>query len=317
MTATGSLSLTIGTLPAISLPIGPVAVDYTAGVLSLPANIAGITGLFLPVTGFALNLITGLVVTVSNGAGSFAAPNPAYDAHNAVAAFPVNHVTLAGGNVGGPMPLVGVLRMKGALAVDVPVHVVGAGGRTFMGGIAVDGAPWTAGVGRVTTTGPPQVANVLNGTNMLTAGGGGSITLVSPAHSNVAGLTRIGVISALHLDLVGASPDTDGDGVPDNTDNCPHAANADQLNRGSVGSATPDLIGDACQCGDVNGDGRVTTVDSVVALRSQLIPPTATMTQPQLCNVGGSRLTTADVTIIKRALLTPATATIQQVCARL
>ena len=313
MTATGSLSLTIGTLPAISLPIGPVAVDYTAGVLSLPANIAGITGLFLPVTGFALNLITGLVVTVSNGAGSFAAPNPAYDAHNAVAAFPVNHVTLAGGNVGGPMPLVGVLRMKGALAVDVPVHVVGAGGRTFMGGIAVDGAPWTAGVGRVTTTGPPQVANVLNGTNMLTAGGGGSITLVSPAHSNVAGLTRIGVISALHLDLVGASPDTDGDGIPDAFDNCPHAANADQLNS-SVGSATPDLIGDACQCGDVNGDGRD---DHSAALRSADPADGDDDATPAVQCRRQRRLTTADVTIIKRALLTPATATIQQVCARL
>ncbi len=316
VTASGSLSMTIGTLPAINLPVGPVQLDYTAGVLTVPAGVAGTTGLFLRVTGFSLDLITGLVVTVSNGAGSFSSPRAAYDAHSAAPAFPVNHVTTSGGGLGGQMPMNGVVNTKGALAIPVPVGVVGNGGRAAAGGIIVDGAPWTDQAAQIITTGPPQAPTNIAGTNMITAGGGGSLTLVTPAHVNAAGLSRLGTVTVLHLDLVGAQPDSDGDGVPDNTDNCPHAANADQLDRGGVGSAAPaDGIGDVCQCGDVNGDGKVTTSDAVITARSLLVPPTATMAFPEKCNVGGnSACNIADVTIMKRSLLTPPTATIAQVC---
>lgn len=312
LTATGSLSMTIGTLPPIVLPVAPVQVDYTAGVLTIPAGIAGTTGLFLTVTGFSLNLITGLVVTVSNGPGTFSGPSAPYDAHNTTPAFPANSVVNVGGGLGGQMPMNGVVNTLGALAIPVPVGVVGAGGRVVAGGIYVDGAPWTDRTARVVTTGPPKAPLTFAGTNMLTAGGAGSITLVTPTHVNAAGLSRLATVTTLHLDLVGAQPDADGDGVPDSSDNCPHAANADQLDRGGVGSAAPaDGIGDVCQCGDVNGDGKVTTSDSVITARSLLIPPTATMAHPEKCNVGGNAAcTTADVTIIKRALLTPPTAMI-------
>jgi hypothetical protein len=42
--------------------------------------------------------------------------------------------------------------------------------------------------------------------------------------------------------------DRDGDGVQDAADNCPFTANPEQ------GDANDDELGDACQCGDVNGD---------------------------------------------------------------
>jgi hypothetical protein len=113
------------------------------------------------------------------------------------------------------------------------------------------------------------------------------------------------------------SGDYDGDGVPDATDNCPYTSNADQLDRGGIGSGSaPDGIGDVCQCGDVNGNGFVTLADSVIILRSLLIPPTATVQNPQLCDVGGSEgCTLADAVIILRANLSPPTATIAQNCA--
>ena len=60
----------------------------------------------------------------------------------------------------------------------------------------------------------------------------------------------------------------------------------------------------------------MTTADAIAMTRSLLVPPTATLSQPRLCNVGGSAAcSTADATIATRALLVPATAQISQVCA--
>jgi len=124
----------------------------------------------------------------------------------------------------------------------------------------------------------------------------------------------------LNLDITNVitatAPDADGDGVPDATDNCPHFANASQTDTGGVGaSSTSDGIGDACQCGDVNGNGRVTTSDATLMTRSLLVPPTATLVRPDLCDVGGSLgCSTAGAVIVTRALLVPSTASVQQAC---
>jgi len=83
--------------------------------------------------------------------------------------------------------------------------------------------------------------------------------------------------------------DTDGDGVADAVDNCPYLANANQTDTGGIGSGSaPDGIGDACQCGDANGDGRLTLADAVIVQRSLLQPPTATLARPELCDVGAA-----------------------------
>lgn len=123
--------------------------------------------------------------------------------------------------------------------------------------------------------------------------------------------------SAADLDAVSVPGDLDADGVADTNDNCRFASNPDQLDRGGIGVvAPPDGIGDVCQCGDVTGDGKVTIADAVVIQRALLIPPTATQTNPQLCNVGGNpTCSVADAVIIRRANLVPATATVAQVCA--
>jgi probable HAF family extracellular repeat protein len=112
-------------------------------------------------------------------------------------------------------------------------------------------------------------------------------------------------------------PDADGDHIDDAIDNCPHVANADQADHGGVGSGSaPDGIGDACQCGDVTGDGRVTLADAATVQRALLQPPTATLAQPTLCDVNGDgSCTLADAVVLRRALLAPPTATIQQLCA--
>ena len=73
-------------------------------------------------------------------------------------------------------------------------------------------------------------------------------------------------------------------------DNCPFEPNAGQADTGGIGvGSPPDGIGDACQCGDVNGDGFVTSADSAIILRSQLVPPTATNPKRRLACSGLKR----------------------------
>jgi len=112
-------------------------------------------------------------------------------------------------------------------------------------------------------------------------------------------------------------PDADTDGVLDVADNCPHAPNPTQADSGGIGATSgADGVGDACQCGDVTGDGRVSSSDAIVIARSLLVPPTAQQAMPQLCNVGGSAsCSSADAVVVTRALLVPPTASIAQSCA--
>jgi len=111
--------------------------------------------------------------------------------------------------------------------------------------------------------------------------------------------------------------DADGDGVTDECDVCPFSSDPDQQDTGGVGAGSlPDGVGDACQCGDVDGNGRATLADAVVIQRALLVPPTATMSAPELCDADGNgRCTAADAVVVRRALLRPPSARIRQACA--
>ncbi len=186
--AGGLLNIIVGTLPPISIPFTTM-VDVTGGALTIPAGAASISGHFEPVAGFPLGLITGLVVTASNGAGSFAVPGPS-DA---------GFANIAGGGFGGTMAINGVVQLKGALAINLPISVIGAGGGLSAGGITVEGAKWTTGVANVTTNGAGAHYQITGTNNGLV---GGQLTLVTPAHVNAAGLTRLPVFSTMTLQIV-------------------------------------------------------------------------------------------------------------------
>jgi len=135
--------------------------------------------------------------------------------------------------------------------------------------------------------------------------------------NTVTGVQSVHLFALDAAGVVTPIADADGDGVGDLVDNCANEPNSNQSDVGGVGAAAPpDGIGDVCQCGDVSGNGRVTTADATLITRSLLVPPTVTLTSAALCDVGGSAsCTTADAVIVTRALLVPPTASIAQGCA--
>jgi endoglucanase len=105
----------------------------------------------------------------------------------------------------------------------------------------------------------------------------------------------------------------DGDGIPAPLDNCPAVPNPDQADAG--GLATPDDpnggqrdgVGNACQCGDVTGDGRATAADADLIARCArgLAPcgPTRRLAAVGRCDVNGdASCDAADSALLWRVL---------------
>lgn len=127
------------------------------------------------------------------------------------------------------------------------------------------------------------------------------------------------VITDLDGEIFRVAPsasDVDADFVPDAVDTCPFSPDRGQHDRGGLGAGSaPDGIGDACQCGDVSGDGRVTGADAILMQRALAVPPTATLARAELADVGGSPgFSLGDAVIVRRAVLSPARAAIVPQC---
>jgi len=109
--------------------------------------------------------------------------------------------------------------------------------------------------------------------------------------------------------------DEDRDGIPDERDNCPAVPNADQADSGTMGSPSNltgkggDGIGDACQCGDMTGDGRVLGNDATLIRRWLIGLPVPPSFDASRCNVFGPAGADAaecqgnDATIMRRNLI--------------
>ncbi|MEZ4291642.1 MAG: thrombospondin type 3 repeat-containing protein [Myxococcota bacterium] len=100
-----------------------------------------------------------------------------------------------------------------------------------------------------------------------------------------------------------SATDLDGDGIPDDQDNCPFVANASQSDNGGLGFTTlPDGIGDACQCGDVTGEGQVNDTDAAFIKRWAPSPAGAALPVPNNCDVSGEGVCNGtDGTLIRHA----------------
>lgn len=88
------------------------------------------------------------------------------------------------------------------------------------------------------------------------------------------------------------SGDLDSDGILDSVDNCIYFYNPDQADHGGILTTTPDGVGDACQCGDVNGDGVVSEsdVDAIDAGLQKNVDPS--FRHPEKCDLNGDQACT-------------------------
>ena len=188
-----------------------------------------------------------------------------------------------------------------------------SGGVWSLDALTGDGTDWTEALGDAAGK-PSQLVS-------FGEGGAGELYVL---HLN-GDIYRIGPACDVGID-------SDCDGIPDDGgpgdvpcatgqfegcyDNCPFAANPNQEDTAGLGDGSPpDGIGDECQCGDVNGDGAVSSEDGEIILGSQFVPPIAVMSRPDLCDVGGSAsCSSADGMIVLRALLTSPAPTVQQWC---
>ncbi|MCS5637980.1 MAG: hypothetical protein NZ990_15785, partial [Myxococcota bacterium] len=116
--------------------------------------------------------------------------------------------------------------------------------------------------------------------------------------------------------------DLDGDGVRTEADNCPYLANSDQIDQGGFDpsgtfgvdefspAASYDGIGDACQCGEGNGNGTITIGDEDLPnFRKYMLGFDVPLIEfnPARCNVRNDLVNTAkcnilDAMLLKRAL---------------
>ncbi len=101
------------------------------------------------------------------------------------------------------------------------------------------------------------------------------------------------------------SPDTDDDGRNDDNDNCPFVANPGQEDTGGLATSTPDGIGNACQCGDVTGNGIVNGQDANAIQRHGIgAQPNPLFAVPGNCDVSGNdQCNGQDANAVKRAAL--------------
>ncbi len=114
--------------------------------------------------------------------------------------------------------------------------------------------------------------------------------------SRVRGRRRLGIRPlsvalslALFVPIAALAQDADADGVLDESDNCVYTANPLQEDGGGLQGAMPDGIGDACQCGDLNGDGRIDLLDAALYQRALAgVLPVAL--EEDRCSVIGGRL---------------------------
>jgi len=141
-------------------------------------------------------------------------------------------------------------------------------------------------------------------------GGDPAFLLVTAARTPGAPGNPDGTLGAVHYTVLSGDPalDGDGDGIADYRDDCPHTFDPAQLDGGGVGNLLPDWIGDACQCGDVSGDGAVLP-DDVAQIRSWLVRARPSLPVGNRCNVIGPAASTPlldcdlrDLTVLRRIL---------------
>ena len=104
----------------------------------------------------------------------------------------------------------------------------------------------------------------------------------APRQASIILSIEAGVSITVTVELDEMAANADGDGTPDSQDNCPDWPNAQ-------GDADGNGIGDACECGDQNGDATV-DISDILAINAAIFDPSqitdlCDTNDDQLCDV--------------------------------
>lgn len=223
--------------------------------------------------------------------------------------------SLAKGTITGQGQFVGACESGGTLSTDHYVYVTsstpGVGPATLHSiawfALAPGGAVTTGGGGLVGCT--PATDVICQEPPTTPASLGEPADGLWPYDSECKPLPVVGPFTRQYLDSWGGAlwrswtltllpcDDADADGVCDDVDTCPGIANA-----ANNTDTNGDGIGDFCQCGDVNGDGTMNNIDSILIKRADLGLSTGASYDPALCDVNADGLcNNLDSILIKRA----------------
>lgn len=181
----GSLTLILGGLPPIGIAGNGTGTSTTGGA-TVSASAFATVGATAPGT---TPFVTKLILTASNAAGAFSGPT-----------------------LHGPMAIRGRVRLLngGLTAFSIPLTLngtrgVGLGGAPIQSStLAITGGSWSAGLVQITglgNPGQPYTAS-LAGSDLRTALGAGTLTLVTPIRIRSAALGAVGAFGVLRLNFV-------------------------------------------------------------------------------------------------------------------
>jgi len=175
-----SLRIEIGGLAPV-YATGSGIIDVSGGVYTIPAGLVSLGNATIPVT--ASTAVNSLIASgIANLSATFAPGGVTSQVPGEVCLVPaVGRACVAGGGIGGVMPVTGLIGIHViphivVIPVDVGAFALGEGGSTNAP-FTFDGAPWTTGVARVGLGGFPTVFTTATTGSVA----GGSLTLVSAA----------------------------------------------------------------------------------------------------------------------------------------
>jgi hypothetical protein len=110
--------------------------------------------------------------------------------------------------------------------------------------------------------------------------------------------------------------DFDEDLRRDEDDNCVYTSNVDQMDQGGLKVSTEDGVGDACQCGEGEGSGKILVAENDLSnMLSHLRGVTPAGFVEARCSVASpSTCTIHDAAVLASALSSPSTVALDNVC---
>jgi hypothetical protein len=182
---TGSLTLILGGLPPIGIT-GSGTGTSTTGSVTVSASAFATVGATAPGT---TPFVSKVILTATNAAGAFSGPT-----------------------LQGPMAIRGRARLLngGLTAFSIPLTVnatrgVGLGGAAIQTStLAITGGTWSAGLVQITGLGTAALPYTVSlaGSDLRTAMGAGTLTLVTPIRIKSTSLGAIGAFGVLQLSFV-------------------------------------------------------------------------------------------------------------------